>query len=70
MLGLTVRALVRDEGKLPDSVRGQVEVHIGDVLNYEQVAEAVDGMDAVVVILGTRNDLSTTATYMKNYKRK
>ncbi|EZA52406.1 hypothetical protein DMN91_011910 [Ooceraea biroi] len=58
--GLEVRAFVRDEAKVPDDLRSKVELTVGDITNAEEVSRAVDGRDAVVVVLGTRNDLSPT----------
>ncbi|XP_063986003.1 flavin reductase (NADPH) [Diachasmimorpha longicaudata] len=58
--GLQVRVLVRDESKIPDHLRGKVEAVVGDVKNAEEVKNAVAGQEGVVVVLGTRNDLSPT----------
>lgn len=55
--GLEVRALMRDPSRMPEELRKQVEVFTGDVLVSEDVDKAVEGRDAVVVTLGTRNDL-------------
>lgn len=55
-----MRAFVRDPAKLPDHLRNAVEVVKGDVLNYTDVLNAVKNTTAVVVVLGTRNDLSPT----------
>lgn len=56
--GLNVRAFVRDTEKVPANIRDKVETIVGDVTNAEQVSKAVSNRDAVVVVLGTRNDLS------------
>lgn len=53
-----MRAFVRDAEKLPEDVRSKVEPFKGDVLNIEDVRKAVQGQDGVIVVLGTRNDLS------------
>ena len=58
--GLNVRAFVRDTEKVPANLRDKVETIVGDVTNAEQVSNAVSNRDAVVVVLGTRNDLSST----------
>jgi len=55
---------VRDRAKVPDDLRGKVELIVGDVTDAEQVSGAVDGNDAVVVVLGTRNDLSKRDIYI------
>lgn len=46
-------------------MKEKVETVVGDVLNAEQVSDAVKGVDGVVVVLGTRNDLKPT-TDMSN----
>uniref|UniRef100_A0A8D0HI26 Biliverdin reductase B n=1 Tax=Sphenodon punctatus TaxID=8508 RepID=A0A8D0HI26_SPHPU len=57
--GYNVTVLVRDPGRLPSKLQpGRVVV--GDVLSLEDVERAVEGQDAVIIILGTRNDLSPT----------
>lgn len=50
--------LVRDPVRLPPELQ-PAQVIVGDVLNPEDVERTVEGQDAVIVILGTRNDLST-----------
>ncbi|XP_067831156.1 flavin reductase (NADPH) [Heptranchias perlo] len=57
--GHEVTVLVRDPARLPAERIG-VTVIVGDVLNKDDVQKAVKGQDAVIVILGTRNDLSPT----------
>lgn len=56
--GLDVRAFVRDEAKVPENLKSKIESVVGDVTNAKQVAKAVADRDAVVVVLGTRDDLS------------
>lgn len=58
--GLNVRAFVRDPCKLPDDLRNSVEVVKGNVLNYNEVLNAIKNVTAVVIVLGTRNDLKPT----------
>lgn len=58
--GLEVRALLRDPSRMPEELRKQVEVITGDVLVKEDVDKVVEGRDAIVVTLGTRNDLAPT----------
>ncbi|XP_015914041.1 flavin reductase (NADPH) [Parasteatoda tepidariorum] len=56
--GYEVTAYVRDKQKL-----GSVEPNYvveGDVLNKSDVGDAIKGHDAVIIVLGTRNDLSPT----------
>ena len=55
--GLEVRALLRDPSRMPEELRKQVEVFTGDVLVKDDVDKVVEGRDAIVVTLGTRNDL-------------
>ncbi|XP_015601748.1 flavin reductase (NADPH) [Cephus cinctus] len=66
--GLDVRAFVRDESKIPENLKGKVEVFVGDVTNAEQVSKAVSDRDAVVVVLGTRNNLSPTTVLSHGLK--
>lgn len=49
--------LVRDPVRLPPELQ-PAQVVVGDVLNRADVDGAVSGQDAVIIILGTRNDLS------------
>lgn len=53
---------MRDPSRMPEELRKQVEVFTGDVLVSEDVDKAVEGRDAVVVTLGTRNDLGMVLT--------
>ncbi|CAG2115608.1 unnamed protein product, partial [Medioppia subpectinata] len=57
--GYEVTAFVRDSTKLPADVR-PTHVVVGDVTNRADVDRAVEGQEAVIVVLGTRNDLSPT----------
>jgi uncharacterized protein YbjT (DUF2867 family) len=56
-VGLQVKALVRDPSKVPEHLRRNIEVIQGDVTKVEDVQQAIEGQDAVLVTLGTRNDL-------------
>ncbi|KAM3959291.1 flavin reductase (NADPH) [Aphomia sociella] len=59
--GLSVRVFVRDPAKVPEHLRDKVEIVQGDVVkDPKAVQDAVDGVDGVVVILGTRNCLAAT----------
>lgn len=49
--------LVRDPTKLPADHNAS-RVVVGDVLNIEDVKKTMEGQDAVIIVLGTRNDLS------------
>ena len=69
ILGHVVRVLYRNEETVPESFRGQVDLVKGDVTNAADVQTAVNGMDLVTVVLGTRNKLEPTkvlSTGMKN----
>ncbi|XP_078287042.1 flavin reductase (NADPH) [Rhinoraja longicauda] len=57
--GHNVTVLVRDPARLPADHQG-INVVVGDVLNKEDVQKAVKGQDGVIVVLGTRSDLSPT----------
>ncbi|KAG8231887.1 hypothetical protein J437_LFUL009736 [Ladona fulva] len=63
-----VRAFVRDPGKLPNNLKSEVDIVQGDVLNETDVRKALEGQDAVVVALGTRNDLSPTTVLSEGMK--
>ena len=58
LLGFQVKALVRDIAKLPEHLKDKVEVIQGDVTKLLDVQKTVEGQNAVVVVLGTRTDLS------------
>lgn len=66
--GLDVRAFVRDEAKVPENLKSKIESVVGDVTNAKQVAKAVADRDAVVVVLGTRDDLSPTTVLSEGLK--
>jgi len=54
-----VTAFVRDANKLPENIKPNHTI-VGDVLNKSDVQKAIENQDAVIVCLGTRNDLSPT----------
>lgn len=66
--GLQVKALVRDPSKLPDHLRSSIEVIQGDVTKAEDVQQTIEGQDAVLVTLGTRNDLGPTTVLSEGMK--
>ncbi|KAK3931777.1 Flavin reductase (NADPH) [Frankliniella fusca] len=66
--GLVVRALARDPSKFPEEIRSKVEVVQGDVLNYDDVKKTVEGVDAAVIVLGTRNDVKPTTMMSEGTK--
>lgn len=49
--------LVRDQARLP-AQHQPARVVVGDARDPAAVSEAVRGQDAVIILLGTRNDLS------------
>uniref|UniRef100_A0A665TU60 NAD(P)-binding domain-containing protein n=1 Tax=Echeneis naucrates TaxID=173247 RepID=A0A665TU60_ECHNA len=55
--GYNVTLLVRDPARLPADHKAS-RVVVGDVLNKDDVRKTMEGQDAVIIILGTRNDLS------------
>lgn len=63
-----VTAFVRDPARLPEELSSKVTVKTGDVLDSKAVDEAVQGQDAVVILLGTRNDLSPTTVMSEGTK--
>ncbi|KAI8044315.1 flavin reductase (NADPH) [Drosophila gunungcola] len=58
--GLTVKLLYRSEKTVPERFKSKVELVKGDVTNYEDVRGLIEGVEAVAVILGTRNKLEAT----------
>lgn len=65
--GYNATVLVRDPARLPAEHK-VAKVVIGDVLNKADVMKAVEGQDAVIIILGTRNDLSSTTVMSEGTK--
>lgn len=55
-----MKILVRDESTIPAEFKDKVEVVKGDVLNQDDVEKTVNGTDAVIIILGTRNSTAPT----------
>lgn len=55
--GYNITVLVRDPSRLPADHKAS-RVVVGDVLNKDDVRKTMEGQDAVIIILGTRNDLS------------
>ncbi|XP_075982614.1 flavin reductase (NADPH) [Anticarsia gemmatalis] len=66
--GISVRAFVRDPAKLPENLKNQVEIFQGNVLEPDSVADAVEGMDGVVIALGTNNVLDPTSDMSEGTK--
>lgn len=54
------RAFCRDPNKIPESLRQRVQICQGDVLDYPIVLEGIKGSDAVIVVLGTKPNMSST----------
>lgn len=65
--GYEVTAFLRDPSKLPVEIKPTSVVQ-GDVLNQDDVDKAVKGQDGVIVVLGTRNDLSKTTVMSQGTK--
>uniref|UniRef100_A0A663FH59 NAD(P)-binding domain-containing protein n=1 Tax=Aquila chrysaetos chrysaetos TaxID=223781 RepID=A0A663FH59_AQUCH len=65
--GYTVTVLVRDWARLP-AQHQLAHVVLGDVQDPTAVAEAIRGQDAIIILLGTRNDLSPTMVMSKGTK--
>ncbi|XP_041849760.1 flavin reductase (NADPH)-like [Melanotaenia boesemani] len=65
--GYNVTVLVSDPAKLPPDHKA-ARVVAGDVLNKEDVKKTMEGQDAVIIILGTRNDLSPTTMMSEGTK--
>lgn len=65
--GYEVTVLVRDASRLPETPQPH-RVVVGDVLKKEDVDKVVQGQDGVVVVLGTRNELSPTTALSDGLK--
>ncbi|XP_076014699.1 flavin reductase (NADPH) [Genypterus blacodes] len=65
--GYNVTVLVRDPVRLPEDHKAS-KVVVGDVLIKDNVREAMQGQDAVIITLGTRNDLSPTTVMSEGTK--
>lgn len=55
-----MKILVRDESTVPAEFKDKVEIVKGDVLNQDDVEKTVQGTDAVIIVLGTRNSTAPT----------
>ncbi|KAF7280196.1 hypothetical protein GWI33_006301 [Rhynchophorus ferrugineus] len=66
--GYKVQVLVREPGRLPDNLRTQIGLVQGDILSYADVLATVKDVDAVIVALGTRNDLKPTTDLSEGLK--
>ncbi|MEQ2186861.1 hypothetical protein GOODEAATRI_033177, partial [Goodea atripinnis] len=62
-----VTVLVRDASKLPADHKA-ARVVVGDVLNKDDVKKTMEGQDAVIIVLGTRTDLSPTTMMSEGTK--
>ncbi|KAF6287590.1 biliverdin reductase B [Rhinolophus ferrumequinum] len=58
--GYEVTVLVRDSSRLPSEGPQPAHVIVGDVRQAADVNKTIAGQDAVIVLLGTGNDLSPT----------
>lgn len=66
--GKEVKMLVRDESTIPAEFKDKVEIVKGDVLNQEDVERTVQGTDAVIIVLGTRNSTEPTTMMSQGTK--
>ncbi|GAB0201944.1 flavin reductase (NADPH) [Grus japonensis] len=65
--GYAVTVLVRDRARLP-AQHQPARVVLGDVRDPAAVDEAVKGQDAVIILLGTRDDLGPTTVMSEGTK--
>ncbi|XP_068601526.1 flavin reductase (NADPH) [Brachionichthys hirsutus] len=65
--GYSVTVLVQDPSRLPAEHQAS-SVVVGDVLDKEAVKRTLEGQDAAIVVLGTRNDLSPTTLMSEGTK--
>lgn len=63
-----MKILVRDEATIPAEFKDKVEIVKGDVLNQEDVDKTVQGTDAVIIVLGTRNSTAPTTMMSEGTK--
>ena len=45
-------AFLRSPKKVPENIRSRIHVIVGDVLNADQVSDAIEGKHAVISCLG------------------
>lgn len=60
--------LVRDPARLPADHKA-ANVVVGDVQKKDDVKKALEGQDAVIIVLGTRNDLSKDREFKVHIKQ-
>lgn len=63
-----MKLLVRNEATIPAGFKDKVEIVNGDVLNQDDVDKTVDGVDAVIIVLGTRNKTEATTMMSEGTK--
>lgn len=63
-----MKILVRDESTIPAEFKDKVEIVKGDVLNKDDVDKTVQGTDAVIIVLGTRNSTQPTTMLSEGTK--
>lgn len=66
--GKQVKILVRDESTVPAEFKDKVEIIKGDVLVQADVDRTVEGTDAVIIVLGTRNKTEPTTMMSEGTK--
>ncbi|WP_026411567.1 NAD(P)-dependent oxidoreductase [Actinomadura oligospora] len=64
--GYEVTAVVRDAGRLAEDVREGAEVLVADVMDPAAVESAVEGRDAVLSCLGTRDGRAATTVHTRS----
>lgn len=60
---------MRDPARLPADHKAS-RVVVGDVLLKEDVKKTLEGQDAVIIILGTRNDLSKASAVRRTTEQR
>lgn len=60
--------MVRDNKTIPESIKDSVDIVNGDVTKYDDVEKALKDQDAVVVVLGTRNNVEPTTLMSEGMK--
>ncbi|MEV5574740.1 SDR family oxidoreductase [Spirillospora sp. NPDC052269] len=64
--GHEVTAVVRDASRLAEDVRAGVDVLVGDVMDPAAVESAVEGRDAVLSCLGSREGRAATTVHTRS----
>ncbi|CAK8688180.1 unnamed protein product [Clavelina lepadiformis] len=65
---IEVTAFVRTPSKIPEEIREKIKVLTGNILNPENVADAMREQDAVISCMGQRRDFRRTTIFSQGIK--